>query len=327
MKFETFSQREARKKGEFPPEPASTSFSAHLRRTITDIFDEVFGMYYVDRSGISWETVETTKIWDELDRLMRRESAEYSDWGYSHRNHNPRKLFLEFVLNASDWAVLDALDLAVSFCHRIVPDFQRRNVAELQRWNVQLTGGAALSEIDLRLREAGTIYRVADGKIVVSTDDFTHEDIVMPALRALGEPGFENALKEFHDALDAYRKGDFEGVLTKANHAFESTMKIIAGKLRWTYDANATAAPMLELLVKNGLLPEMRQAPMRNMIEMMKCDVPRLRNAMPSAGHGAGEKAMGIPEEFATYATSAAAANIRLLVDCYRAKLPKKKKG
>lgn len=326
MKFETFSQRDARKKGQFPPTPASTVFSMHLRRTLTDIFDEVLGMYYVDRSGMSWETVETTKIWDELDRLMRRESAEYSEWGYSHRNDNPRKLFLEFVLNAGDAGVLDALDMVVFFCHETIPKFQRRNHSELQRWNVQLTGEHALNEIDDRLREAGTIYRAADGKIVVSTDDFTHQEIVLPALRALGEAGFENALKEFHDALDAYRKGDFEVVLTKANHAFESTMKIIAGKLGWAYDEKATSAPMLELLVKNRLLPEMRQAPLRYMIEMMKCDVPRLRNVMPSAGHGAGEKAMGISEEFATYAISAAAANIRLLVDCYRAKLPKKKR-
>jgi hypothetical protein len=251
---------------------------------------------------------------------MQRNSSEYSDWAYKHDDDDPGSRILNFILNASDSGVLDILDAGVFFLERVLPGFQKRNSAYLRMWNVKMSPVDALAEIDVRLRDAGTVYRVADGTIINSTDDFTHEEIVVPALRALGEPGFDNALNEFHEALDAYRNGAFDIVLTKANHAFESTMKIIAGKLGWQYDDKATAAPMVELLVAKGLLPSMRVAPMNAMIEMMKSDVPRLRNQMPSAGHGAGEKAPVIPEPFATYAISATAANIRLLVDSYKAK-------
>jgi hypothetical protein len=258
---------------------------------------------------------------------MRRESAEYSRWGYSRRNENPRQLILNFILNATDAGVLDVLDLGVAFLERVLPDFQRQHSADLRRWSVQLAAADALNEIDIRLRGAGTIYRVTDGAIIVSTDDFTHEEIVVPAIQVLEEPGFENSLREFHDALDAYRKGELDNVLTKANHAFESTMKIIAGKMGWPYDNKLTAAPMLDLLVANGLLPAMRDGALKAMIAMIKSDVPTLRNKIPGAGHGAGEKPAVIAEEFATYAISAAAANIRFLVDSYKAKRPKKGKA
>jgi hypothetical protein len=55
VKFEIFSEREGRKKGQLPLPPANKTFSEDLRQNLTDIFDEAFGTYYVDRIGVSWE--------------------------------------------------------------------------------------------------------------------------------------------------------------------------------------------------------------------------------------------------------------------------------
>ena len=325
MKFELFSQREARKKGQYPPAPSSKSFSKHLRRNLVDIFREALGIYQEPHifAMSTHDRVETTELWVDFDRVMQRNSPEYSDWAYKKGDDDASIRIMEFILNASDSGVLDLLDVGVALLVQVIPGFQKRHAYALRHWGVKFDAERALGEIDACLRDGGTIYRVADGTIINSTDDFTHEDIVVPALRTLGEPGFDNARKEFHAALDGYRNGAFDIAIGKANNAFESTMKIIAGNLRWAYDEKATAAGLIDVMVANQLIPPMRDGAMKTLAALLKSDLPPMRNKLPSVGHGAGEKALVIPETLATYAISAAAANIRLLIDSYKAKRKK----
>jgi hypothetical protein len=320
MKFRLFSERESAQRGGFPPPTNLKTFPQHLRRNLIRIFDETLGEFYVGHLGVGNKRVETSDLWIEFDRIMERESEEYGIFCDRNGNDDSREHIINFIASSADPDLLNLLDVGIFIIDRHAREFQKRRRAYLEHWGVRLAADEALVEIDTRLREHGTVYRVADGAIVVSTDDFTHENVVSPALRVLGEPGFENPSRELHEALDAYRNGKYDIVLIKANHAFESAMKIIAGKMGWAYDQNATAKKLIELLFFNELMPAMRDPAMKALATMMESDVPRLRNKMPSAGHGAGEKEAIIPEPFAKYVISAVAANIQLLVASYQLK-------
>lgn len=144
---------------------------------------------------------------------------------------------------------------------------------------------------------------------------------MIPALYRLSERGFENAAREFDEALNAYKAGRFADVLTKANHAFESTMKVIAGKMGWKCEPTGTAKHLIKVMIDNGLLAKMRQSALAHLQGLLESEAPALRNKTPSAGHGAGEATNpDVPEYLAGFGIQTVAANINLLIDAYKSK-------
>jgi hypothetical protein len=291
MKFSLFSERQAISRGEYPPKPAKKTFPDQLRRNIATIFTETFGMYYDGELGIGHDPVMTTNLWIEFDRVMRRESEEYANFVETMRNYKANRRITAFAMSASDTALLNLLDLGIAVIVQMAEPLQREHSYNLSQWNVRLSTDDALAELDSRLRGAGTVYRIVDDALIISTDDVTHELALVPALQCLNDPGFVGAATEFHEALAAHRQGRHDQVLVKANHAFESTMT-------------------------------MRESAMKSLATLLEGDVPAMRNKTPSAGHGRGDRTEEIPESFATYVLTVTAANIRLLVDSYRAKRP-----
>lgn len=320
MKFHPFSQREAERAGT-QAQPATIEFSAHLRRLLAVIISEAIGLYYTGIIGIGQDEIDTSELWVDFERVLYREIRAYADYADIAKERDVSNRIKTFISNAPHNTLLDLIDIAVAFIDVVVRNYQSRTSPQHLRYcQVAMTADEAVAEIDVRLHEAGTAYRVAGRGIVKSTDDFSHDAAVLPALLGLGEAGFENALKEFHDALAAHRDGKYDIVLQKANHAFESTMKVIAGKMKWPYDQTATAKKMIDVMMSNGLIPPMRDSALKALATVLESDLPILRNKMPSAGHGAGEQNANIPEPVATYAVNVAAANIRLLIESYRAK-------
>lgn len=324
MKFSLFSERQAISRGEYPPKPVKKAFPDQLRRNIATIFTETFGMYYDGELGIGHDPVITTNLWIEFDRVMRRESEEYANFVEVMRNYKANRRITAFAMSASDTALLNLLDLGIAVIVQMAEPLQREHSDNLSQWNVRLSTADALAELDSRLRGAGTVYRIVDDALIISTDDVTHELALVPALQCLTDPGFAGAATEFHQALVAHRQGHHDQVLVKANHAFESTMKIIAKKMNWPYEETATAKKMLDVMFGNGLLPTMRESAMKSLATLLEGDVPTMRNKTPSAGHGRGDRTAEIPESFATYVLTVTAANVRLLVESYRANRPKR---
>ena len=259
-------------------------------------------------------------LWEHFNDTMLMRSHEYHRFRFS-RNRNPGERVAVFFRKSSHAGFVDALDLAVAMVHSYASALHREYApGELRQNGVLLNPESALQQIDGLLRTNGTMFRIADGRVVVSTDDFTHEEAIVPALLALAEPGFENALREFHGALDDQRKDEGADALTKANHAFESTMKVIAAKSGWSYNETDQAKTLVAVMISNGLVPPMREPALNGLRMMLDSDVTTLRNKMPSAGHGAGTRPPAIPQPFVTYALNAAASNIRFLIEMHRLK-------
>jgi len=326
MNFKTFSQREREKRG-IVAHPETTKFSPHLRQQIILILKETFGCYYDNENvGIGNDLVETTKLWKDYERLIQREVPSYSpSFGNKRYLRDARSRICEYINVGMDAAVIDVLDIGVTLLHRDVRAWQAQDHSTalqdhdsyLEYCKVSMSVDEALYELDLRLRQAGTIYRVDDGIIIKSTDDYSHTEMILPALRALGGNGFENALQEFHDALVFSRNGVYSDAMHKANLAFESTMKVISGAMEWPYEKAASAKAMLKVMRENKLFPAMLESSANALITLMESTLPTLRNKTPSVGHGAGEQSPVIDEAIATFAINSAASYIRMLVELY----------
>jgi hypothetical protein len=320
MTYELFSQRHPRRDDAFPPNPPQRTLPAQLCRNIATIFTETFGMYYDGELGIGHEPVETTRLWLEFERCMLRESDEYALFAQQNNNVKANRRICAFTQQATDKGVIDLLDVGIAVITQLAAPLQQKSLFDWEGWNVRLSAKDAIDELDARLLKHGTIYRIVDNALVISTEEVTHELAVAPALHCLHGPGFGGARSEFHEALKAYRDGKYDQTLVKANHAFESTMKVIAKKMGWKYEETATAKKLIDVMTANGLLPPMRESAMKALASMLESDVPTMRNKMPSAGHGRGDRTEAIPEPIATYAMTASAANIRLLVESFRLK-------
>jgi len=77
-------------------------------------------------------------------------------------------------------------------------------------------------------------------------------------------------------------------------------MKIIASKMRWSFNENDAAAKLVNVMITNGLCLPMRQSALTGLRQMLESDVATLRNKMPSAGHGAGARTPSVPAPIAT---------------------------
>ncbi len=292
-------------------------FSPRLRDALLLTFTQCIGRYDTSLNYMEGP-FRGNELWNLADETLRKRSDEYHGFRFQAAE-NASDRVRQYFARASDAGFVDAMDLAVAIVAACAEGLHRETGEyELHQFRISLSASAALEQMDELLRSEGTVFRIGDGSIFVSTDDFTHQEAVMPALHALSHPGFENALREFHEALAHHRSGEFGDVLTKANHAFESTMKVIATKMNWAYAETDTASKLIAVMVSNGLFPSMRESALGALRTLLKSDLPALRNKTPSAGHGAGTRRADVPESIATYAITVAAANIRLLVTEWR---------
>jgi len=143
-------------------------------------------------------------------------------------------------------------------------------------------------------------------KVIRRDDQVTHVWTIEPTLTLLKEEHFTSANKEFLEALEDYRKGNYGDCLTKCCSAFESTMKIICDRKKWTPQNDQARGLLLTILQESGLEQNYFEQPLLN--------IATLRNKLSKA-HGAGTQQRQVPQHVAKYAINATAAAILLLVE------------
>ena len=141
-------------------------------------------------------------------------------------------------------------------------------------------------------------------QVIRKDSEVVFNQAIQPALHFLREPDCEAANKEFLEALEDYRKNDFDDCLTKCGSAFESVLKVICHRQNWPQKATDTSAVLLKtVMVRSGLEPFFEQPLML---------VATIRNRL-STSHGAGLTHRNVTEAKAEYAVNATAAAILLL--------------
>ena len=141
-------------------------------------------------------------------------------------------------------------------------------------------------------------------KVIRKDSELLHSTATLPVLQLLSDGSYAAANKEFLEALEAYRKGDYDDCLTKCGSAFESVLKVICDRKRWPYQQTDTASQLIHTVVeKAGLEPFFEQPLML---------VATIRNRL-STSHGAGVKQRKESQAKAEYALNATAAAVLLL--------------
>ena len=142
-------------------------------------------------------------------------------------------------------------------------------------------------------------------KIIRVEDEAVYSEAIAPALSALSAPHFEPANAEFQEAMEEYRKGHYGDCLTKCGSAFESVLKILCKRNRWSFSETDTAAPLLKIVISNSSLNTFFEQPL-----ML---IATIRNRLSSA-HGSGSHPRSVERHIGQYAVSSTAAAIVLLV-------------
>ncbi len=141
-------------------------------------------------------------------------------------------------------------------------------------------------------------------KVIMKESETLHTTAIEPVLTLLQRSHFRNANSEYLAALEDYRKGDFSDCLTKCGSAFESVLKIICDRKRWSYKQTDTAGTLIKIVLSNTSLD--------SYFESLLLIVATLRNKMSSA-HGAGTTAKQPARHLAQYALNATASAILLV--------------
>ena len=100
----------------------------------------------------------------------------------------------------------------------------------------------AIEELNQRFQEHHIGYQFQHGELIKLTDQYLHEEVMLPALTLLTGPQFRGAQDEFLSAHRHYREQRYKEAVADALKAFESTMKSILNEREWRYDRERDTA-------------------------------------------------------------------------------------
>ncbi len=183
------------------------------------------------------------------------------------------------------------------------------------QWNTdrKLEPDKAITELNLRFKEHGVGYQYESGELLRIDSQYMHAEAVKPTLTVLRSKYYKGANEEFLKAHEHYRHGRHKECLVEALKAFESTMKAICEKRKWPYQQTDTAKILIDICLKNGLIPAYMQTQFSSLRSMLESGVPTIRNKL--GGHGQGSQPVSVPEPLVRYALHLTATNILFLGD------------
>jgi hypothetical protein len=220
---------------------------------------------------------------------------------------------VDFLLNIADHEqVLDVIEISLRFL------VLAREGSISWRGHVRVEQlDSAVEELNARFREHGIGYQYESGEIIRVDSQLIHAEVVKPALALLTAPEYEGANAEFLKAFEHYRKGDTKECLNECLKAFESTMKAICTKRKWAFKPNDTASALIDVCIKNGLIPQLIQSHIGGVRAALESGIPTIRNRL--SGHGQGAQVVNVPPHYASYMLHLAATTIQFLVESEKA--------
>ena len=175
----------------------------------------------------------------------------------------------------------------------------------------------AVDILNARMAEAAFGYRIEGGLIVSLSDEFTHSELVVPAIRLLHAPEFEAAQNEFLEAHASLRNQDFEAAIHECAKSLESTLKVIAKARGWAgVNDSSNIKNLIAAAFTAGLLEPYMEASTNALRALIESSVPTIRNK--SGGHGAGSEPRAVPEYLARFQLHQTAAVIRMLAEAHQ---------
>jgi len=307
--YETFSKRKKRlanagKTEIYQYEDLPDTF----RVQVVYIWRDALGRFYIPGDYSSVAAAASNIFWETIHDTIAKETGLFY-LGKVEQSIDAR--CVHYLQSASTEGALDIIELSF----RVIDRFVRKKLPDLypQGCGICLLPDAAIEDLNHRFKEHGIGYQYGNGILFQIDSQFLHAEAVKPALTLLNTKGFEGPAQEFMDAFDHFRHGKNKEAADAALKSFESTMKAICAKRKWTYDSKATAKPLLDILITKGLIPISMESHFTGLRVAMESGLPTIRNT--SSGHGQGPVPRELPEHFAAYALHLLAANIVFLIE------------
>lgn len=211
--------------------------------------------------------------------------------------------FGTFIIEEND---VDEWLTGVETVSKIIESFSRT------RYRIQWSERYVV-ELNAWMLEDGFGYQIIDGVMIQVSDQFTHSEMIIPALHLLGEQRFAGANSEFRQAHAEFRAGEYEDCIHDCCNALESVLKVILTEKGWLHQPADGAKRLLDVAFTNELIPTHMQNSFAGLRTILESGVPTVRNK--SAGHGTGASPRSIPRYIAAFQLHQTAAAILLLAD------------
>ncbi len=254
-----------------------------------------------------FELFSYTGFWDEIHRVLTylHGTPTLCQWKTTPRKADDVVQFLE---SCNDSHFLDFLECAFKLDIVRYSPHGNTLVADFNEFLKQDDLPYAVTDFVWETRVNGyshSMMLIASPQVIRKDSEVLYQTAIQPTLKLLQEPNFASANKEFLNALEDFRKGDFGDCLIKCGSAFESVLKIICARKKWNHGATDTASPLLKTVVGNSGMESFFTEPLTL--------VATMRNRLSTA-HGAGLSNRDVTEAKAEYSINATAAAILLVV-------------
>ena len=247
--FDVFSRREKARGRQYRPDEISSKVRAHIILFYRDFVNgRLRSRPMDDYTDYFWEQMH-----NKLEHLYGRVHLS------KMATANPGEDVLAFLqsCNADEFFDFVELSFKLDVSWRMMNDENEVVDAVNEIFRMESAPYRLTPMIKLQEKEPGpfwgsepaTIIRIAEyPRIVRDDEEIIHKEALEPALTVLGNPRLEAANKEFREAMNHYRKGEYEDCLTKCGSSIESVLKVLCKRKRWKYSELDTASKLLEVV-------------------------------------------------------------------------------
>lgn len=299
-----FSKRQKVLRKEVPDVYEYSQIPHPLRVQIAHILRDLFG------HPVSYDINGCREAFGAIEDLLCREYGLFTlATKAMDLQATPDVRVIDFLLTEKDHErVLDVVEISFRFL-----EVKLRSTYEWQQRVPEEKLDRAEAELNARFREHGIGYQYESSEIIRVDSQLIHSQVVKPALLLLATPEYAGANAEFLKAFEHYRKGDTKECLNECLKAFESTMKAICAKRKWSVKPTDAAKELIDVCFKNGLIPSLIQSHIGGVRAALESGIPTIRNRL--SGHGQGVQVVDVPPHYASYMLHLTATTIQFLVE------------
>ncbi len=279
--------------------------SEKLKIQIVHLWTNFFSqLYEYDRQSI-WEAIHSI-LSEEFGKktLLTNGLARYSD-SYRVEFYFEKKATLD--------ESLDIIETVFKFIKNIKEIPQQVNYDELP---IHYEPEQVIKDLNTRFLENAIGFAFEQGKIIRLDNELLHKEVTIPTFNLLNSTTFKNANDEFLSAHEHFRFKRNKECLVDCLKTMETTMKIICNENGWTYSQNDTAKNLIDICLKNKLIPDYLQTQFSTIRAVLESGIPTLRNKL--GGHGQGIQTIKVPEYFANYMLHLTATTVHFLISCQK---------
>ena len=293
--FDLFSKRQKALRGDTPDVYSYDDLPNALRVQIVHIWSDALGNNrdYYEQYGCGPNVTAAYKF--IVDTLCREYGLFQLPTADKYQERMYLKELANYLLQVEDVErQLDIVELSFRYIDRAT-----RRYDYLRRQNASERVDDAINELNARFKEHGIGFQFVEGEIVRVDSELIHSEAVKPALRLLNDKKYRGAQQEFLSAYEHYRHGKHKEALNDCLKSFESTMKAICDKRKWSYLPNATAKTLIKVCFDNELVPLFWQQQLSSLRSMLESSIPTGRNKL--SGHGQGATPTAVPDYLVAY--------------------------